>query len=417
MNNTHNESNKIVFLDEAATFAQNSTDGLIEAMRKIEGVPRTEYEVRDDKVFVFEKLVQLVKSSQPLAPQKSTEQIVTAVLPQSFITPAEAVTEWGVIPEPYEAIKCAKDGWMILHSAFDASLPGKYLNKAELNSALEKLLKGSILPGEGRFVYRGQAMTLCAPFDTALLPPRPIIQPMAGPENLGYTALSNMTYEQSFDPVSETLFDDVKERESAWESDSTRAAQYAQNHVAEIWARANTLQLETLNDLTTEVMEGSQEDMDKLRALYPELTMLSDGALYDWFDGYQMEILRINGWSASRDNDFLFYLLGKSSGHEHGRHMALKVGQWIGYALLRGDSLDTAHAFAREATLYDRAIDRLSQRIANAMRFLAVDKMRPGQHARRVTTLADMLRIGRKFNGKSIEVEQRLADFNSGLSR
>ncbi len=323
----------------------------------------------------------------------------------------EAVERWGVVPEPYEMAEHPLSGSMIRHRPFNAKLPGAFKSKDGAKDAFASLLLGGIQSGNGDFTYRGQPMTLCDPLDTALLPQRPVIQRTDEPESLGYTALGQVAYESGFEPVSEALFDDAKEREAAWKNDSTRAARYAQEHVADIWARTATLQLVELDDPTDEVPEYGQEDFAELRTLYPELSMLSDGALYAWFDAYQSECCYINGWTANRDDEFLFYLLGKVAGRQHEQDTANEVGQWVAYALLRGDALAAAIAFGRDAALYDSAISRLARRIGDAMRFLAEDKNATELHGRAITTMMDMFRLGRKSNFTPALAEQNFADF------
>ncbi|MDW5418118.1 hypothetical protein R6242_16245 [Iodobacter sp. CM08] len=88
------------------------------------------------------------------------------------------------------------------------------------------------------------------------------------------------------------------------------------------------LQLEMLDDPTNEVPEFGREDFIELRPLYPELAMLSDGTLYAWFDLYQMDCCYINGWTAARDDNFLFYLISKVAGRQYKEETA-KVGQSV----------------------------------------------------------------------------------------
>jgi len=331
------------------------------------------------------------------------------------VSAKEAIESWSIVPEPYEMAETSSGGLMIRHRPFNARLPGNYQNKCDVQDAFSSVLLGGIQSGNGDFAYRGQPMTLCDPLDTTLLPPQPVIQHVEEPESLGYAALGNVAYESGFDPVSEALFDDAKEREAAWKNDSTRAARYAQEHVADILARSDTLRLETLDDPTDEVPEYEQQNFAGLRPLYPELSMLSDGALYAWFDVYQMECCYINGWTANRDDDFLFYLLGKVAGRQYEQDTAKEVGQWVAYALLRGDSLDDALSFGRAAALYDSAIARLARRIADAMRFLVEDKKKTELHGRAITTMMDMFRLGRKCNVPPVLAEQNIAGLNSGI--
>ena len=403
----------VVILDEFGYYFGGRNDNLKEDLRKIDGVPNATHLVKDGQVFVFDKLVQLVEEHRKRQPDLPLADLARSLIAEATVSAKEAVETWGVVPEPYELAEHPASGLMIRHRPFNARLPGTFQSKDGAQDAFASLLLGGIQSGNGDFTYRGQPMTLCDPLDTALLPPRPVIQRVEEPESLGYTALGHVAYESGFEPVSEALFDDAKEREAAWKNDSTRASRYAQEHVADIWARVATLQLETLDDQTDEVPEYGQEDFAELRPLYPELSMLSNGSLYAWFDVYQMECCYINGWTANRDDDFLFYLLGKVAGRQHEQDTAKEVGQWVAYALLRGDALGDALTFGRAAALYDSAISRLARRIADAMRFLAEEKKATELHGRAITTMMDMFRLGRKCNFTPVLAEQNVADFGT----
>lgn len=404
-----------VFLDEMGYYFGRQDDSLKEELRKIEGVPNATYVVKDGRVFVFEKLVQLVNKHREAQPDLPLADLARGLIEEATVSAKDAVETWGIVPEPYELVEHSTSGLMIRHRPLNARLPGTFQSEVDVKRAFANLLLGGIQSGNGDFAYRDQPMTLRDPLDAALLPPRPAIQCVNEPENLGYTALGSVTYEPGFEPVSEALFDDVKEREAAWKNDSTRAARFTQANAAIIWAAASTLRLESLNDPTDEVPEYAQEDFAELRPLYPELSMLSDGSLYAWFDVYQSECCYINGWTANRDDDFLFYLLGNVAGRQHEQETAKEVGQWAAYALLRGDALDDALAFGQAAALYDIAISRLARRIADAMRFVAEDKKATELHGGGVTTVMDMFRWGRKCNAMPGAVQQNLTDFAGGI--
>ncbi|CAN5401122.1 hypothetical protein BH10PSE19_BH10PSE19_01740 [soil metagenome] len=210
-------------------------------------------------------------------------------------------------------------------------------------------------------------MILCEPLDPTLLPPRPVIQFGLESASYIYTALYQVTYEPGFEPISEELFSQVKELEATWRDDSARAIQYAYTRVAEVWARTADLRLELLNDQSDRVPDYGSQDFGELRLLYPELSMLSDGSLYTRFDVFQMECHDLNGWNPGRDDDFLFYLLGKVTASQFEGETAKEVGQWVVYDLLCGNSLDDALAFGCAANLYNNAIVRFTHRIADAM--------------------------------------------------
>lgn len=73
---------------------------------------------------------------------------------------------------------------------------------------------------------------------------------------------------------------------------------YPHDHVAALWARASDFRFEMFNDPNDEVPECGRKDAAELRLAYPELTMLSDGSLFELFDAFQMEVWSNRGWVA-----------------------------------------------------------------------------------------------------------------------
>lgn len=425
--NAKTERRRVLIVDEFSSYFGAQNDRLKEELRAIEGVPNAAYLVKDGSVFVFDKLVQLVKErqkEQPHAPLQemarslTVEELALTLIAEATVSAKEAVEAWGVVPVPYQTetlasmdtatLESRASGRLILHRPFNARLPGDYKDEGDVKAAFANLLVGGVLPGSGDFAYRGQPMTLRDPLDLALLPARPAIREATEPAGWVYTALGNVEFEAGFEPVSEVMFNAVKETEAKWRGDIAHAAKHAQERAAEVWAQAAGLRLETLNDPTDEVPEYGEEEFPQLRAFYPELSMLSDGTLYSLFDVFQMECRFINGWSANRDDDFLFYLLGKVADSKNDHETAKEVGEWVADALLHGATLDTALETGRSADGYNQAIGKLAHRIADAMRFLADDKKATDLRGRPITTMGDTMRLGRKFNATAMVVEQKL---------
>ncbi|MDS9917751.1 hypothetical protein RMI87_30055 [Pseudomonas aeruginosa] len=418
---------RVLVVDEYSSFFGGQNDRLKEELRAIDGVPNAAYLVKDGGVFVFDKLVQLVKERQKEQPHAqlqemarslTVEELALGLIAEATVSAKEAVEAWGVIPVPYETesvpvkdlatLEKRTHSLLVLHRPFSARLPGEFQDEGDVHAAFANLLMGGILLGSGDFTYRGQPMTLRDPLDLALLPPRPAIQEATEPTGWVYTALGNVEFEAGFEPVSEVMFNAVKETEAKWRGDIAHAAKHAQERAAEVWAQAAGLSLETLNDPTDDVPEYGEEELPQLRALYPELCMLSDGTLYSLFDVFQMECRFINGWSANRDDDFLFYLLGKVADSKNDHETAKETGEWVANALLHGASLDAALEIGRSADRYNQAIGKLAHRIADAMRFLAVDKNATDLRGHPITTMGDTFRLSRKHNAKVVEVEQKL---------
>lgn len=416
--NTKIEQPRVLFVDEMGSYFGGQNDHLKESLREIDGVPNAKYLVRDGLVFVFDKLVQLVKERQRDQSDTPVAELACNLVDEATVSAKEAVEAWGVVPVPYEMktvagrdiapLETPAISLLVRHRPFNAHLPGSYQNENDVQAAFVNILVGGIQPGSGDFTYRGQPMTLCEPLDLTLLPARPVTREGLEPASWFYTELGSINYEPGFEPVSEVMFNRVKELEADWRDDIARAATHAQNRVEDMWAQTADLRIGTLNDPSDEVPEYGLEDFVELRSYYPELSMLSDGSLYSLFDVFQMECRFINGWSANRDNDFLFYLLGKVVDRENDHESAKDVGEWVADALLHGDTLDAALGFGRDATRYNQAIGKLAHRVASAMRFLAEDKKATDLRGHAITTMGDAFRIGRKFNATVMVAEQKL---------
>ena len=416
-NNTNAENPRVLFVDEMSSFMGGQNDRLKEDLREIAGVPNAKYLVKDGLVFVFDKLVQLVMERQEGQSDTPLAELACSLIDEATVSAKEAVEVWGVIPVPYESkafvageiatAKTPSNSLLIRHRPFNAFLPGRYQDENDVKAAFANILAGGVQAGSGDFTYRGQPMTLCEPLDLALLPTRPLAREGLEPASWFYTELGRITFEAGFEPVPEELFNRVKKLESSWRHDIARAANHVQNRADELWARTADLRFETLNDASDEVLEYGLEDLAELRSYYPELSMLSDGSLYSLFDVFQMECRFINGWSANRDNDFLFYLLGKVVDRKNDHESAKDVGECVADALLHGDNLDAALVYASEAARYNKAIGKLANHVASVMRFLAEDKKATDLRGHSISTMGDAFRIGRKFNTTMMMVEQK----------
>ncbi|WP_298705457.1 hypothetical protein [uncultured Variovorax sp.] len=407
----------LAVLDELAFNSGVPDDRLREALRDVDGVPKTSYVVRDGSVFVFDKLLQEVQKAQAGAgPGHHLSELAAQLLPMSMVSPAEAVEHWGLVPPPYERLAWVSGEFTIWHRPFNARIPGTFMNEHDVQRALARLIVGDVQPGRGDFTYRGQPLILCDPLDLALLPPRPTLPPADGPTRHRTAALAHVAYLPGFDPISEPLFAEVKQLEADWGQESARCAGHVRVRIAELWSRVEEFQssLASLNQLrgAGTVPEYALEEFAELRPLYSELTMLSDGALFAMFDSFQMECRYINGWTASRDDDFLFYLLGKVAGSngEFEGEKAEAVGEWIAAAVLGGSSFDSALAFGLACESYDSAVARLAKRIADAMTFLGSDKDVNALQGCEIRTLREHFQRARSYGSSPIVVEQDLSD-------
>lgn len=380
-------------------------DELKEALRDIDGVPNATYVVKDNRVFVFAKLVQLVKSKKALV---STQPLhvdsVLTLMEDAWVSPMEAIELWHIVPEPY-AVEPARSesGCIIRHQPFNAMIPAVYDSPDIVKQVLAKLLVGAVVTGSGDFCYKGQPLILCDPLDVALLPERPVFGlPVEREENDHIVkSLSNVQYETGFEPLTQTLFETIKKLESTWLDDSSAAVRFAQSKVEKVWTMVQDFPFDSLNKASTnsaDVPVYQEEDVKQLRSLYPELSMLSDEALYAHFDNYQIYCCYLQSWQACRDDDFIFYLLGKLAGDQIEKPDIENTGRMVAFALLKGKPGKYSLEFGRRCNVYTESIRILTGRVAEAMGFLKADKEAVDLRGRPIFVEMDWFRVGRKLN-------------------
>lgn len=406
-----------IYLDEASYYFGGNDDTLKEKLRKIEGVPNATYLVKEGMVFVFAKLIELVKNNYTLrTSEELNADIVLSLVPEAMVTALEAVEQWSIVPLPYKLEGSEQSGWTIRHQPFNALIPEFFPTLYEAGKALAKLLVGDAVEGAGNLVYRDQQLSLSDQFTLSVLPTRPDLPTDLEPANYGYKRLAGLSFEDGFAPVTKELFDSVQSKESTWQDASHSVMKHGYANWNQIWQRTDELPLSSLNDANDTVPEYAQSDFDELKSMYPELSMLTDGSLYQWFDTYQMECCYINGWTANRDNSFLFYLLGKLVSSSLKDDQAKNVGEIVGFALARGDSWPDALTLGSQWNAYDDAIKDLSYRIAEAMRFLAKDKAANDLRGDSISTMADLFRGSRKMNMMPVIAEQSQLSFGQVYS-
>ena len=239
------------------------------------------------------------------------------------------------MPAPYEVREERSGRLTIHHRPFNARVSEVFETRDSLERALASLLIGEPLPGTGEFSYRGQSLQLCDPIDLGLLPQRPILPANLVQSEAGYCALGYIDFAPGFTPVSPELFATVKEVELAWRRDVAGVQRYVALHANKIWGVASTLDLSKLNDRHDVVPECGHSDLASLRALYPELSMLSDETLYVLFDSYHYECFHASEWIPTRTDSFLFYLLATRDEWQVGQGEAKEdAGMWVAYSLL-----------------------------------------------------------------------------------
>ncbi|SUI40123.1 Uncharacterised protein [Salmonella enterica subsp. enterica] len=376
-----------------------SDDVLRERLRSIDGIPGVSYQVNGENVFVFEKLVQLVKQNG-----HNLESALDLV-PKATMTAAEAIEEWSVFPEPYSReINKIDHSQSIYHPYFNAYLPRKYPDRDTCNADAARLLLGNPVEGEGDFVYRGQTMVLRQPFTLDRLPPRPEWDVPVSEDPSAYTHLWNTNFVRGFAPVTESLFNNVKSAEWEWNHAIAATWTYMGNPEcsASLWPRVGEFGLEQLELKSMDVDELDPEHHQQFQALYPELSMLSPAAIQKAYDEYCESM-----WEyPERCDGFLYHLIVSTVSSDMSRDTPEKTGRLIAHALLTGSSIKDACRFGSEAQQYDTALSGLAYQVAMAMKFVAGDSATEGNEGHPVITFSDSLRLMRKAKINSVTAKQ-----------
>jgi len=399
-NNTENTKRTMIFVDELSSAFTPKHEPLKEQIRAAEGVPNATYLVKDGKVFVFEKLVDLVLKSLEEGSQIQEQELATQLFPEAFVTASEAVNKWNIVPVPYETVEAKPGVYKIIHRAFNSALPGTYHSQSEINSIYANILLGKAVLGTGDFKYHGQEMNLLDNYNTSSLPSKPEVKEVeVNTEGYTFNYLDNIEYENGFTPISKDLFEDIKQLESSWNKTSSGIQQYVSANLGELWKLVGKLDLKKLNDPKYEVLEDEEENSIQLIALYPELSMLTPGTLYELYDSYQLD-LYMRSWEADRNEDFVLFVLGSLSNSN------ADSGHWAAYSVLQGESLEGSIEFSDAAIQYTKAISKLASKTAVVMQYLNENKDSNEQRGPEIRTTADMFRISRKFGSGPIQATQ-----------
>lgn len=281
-------------------------ESLREKLRQIDGVPGVSYQVQGEKVFVFEKLLQLVKlngHNLSLAPELVSQATVTAL---------EAIEDWSVFPVPYERYTDDNGlSWSIYHRYFNAFIPRKNQSSDECNVNAASLLLGHHIGGDGDFSYRGQQLVLNIPFTLNSLPDRPEWLYKNHDDRDIYSYLLNTDFVPGFAPISEALFNDIKAIELTWKKDTAATFCFVDvlDNTASLWARAGEFGLGAIVGISE--CSGKEDPVyhADFQALYPELSMLPPAVIQEAFDDYLEGMWEM----PDRDEAFLFYLLGRTA--------------------------------------------------------------------------------------------------------
>lgn len=413
-----NTAKPLVFLDEASFLLNQQNDPLREALREIEAIPNAKYLVRNGRVFVFEKLVQLVRETgaQPKAPQLA--DLARSLIEDATVSAEEAVSKWSIVPEPYvvESVAEGDDAtqqFEIRHKPFNAFVPGAFSSREETHATLVKLLLGEVVDGEqSTFVYRGQPMKLPKQVDGLCLSMLPTFGQTNESGREPWVGLANVEWMPGFELIDEYRFLRAREAERAWKRACIEIEWGAERCVQKIWRDVPVFNLKRLNTADIELWYDDKDVIAKLRSLYPELGDLAGNVLHMQFDSYRTECWNDRSWEPSRDEEFIFYLLGRLVDPDGSDYYSISLGKWMAWAWLHGHSLDGAMQFATTVRYCSNTAYEIANWIRDVMMFLAKDAKAVDLRGSQIWTIGDMFRTGRKASSV-IVAKQDLSQFQA----
>ncbi len=386
----------IVILDESGYYDLSGDDELKMKLRDLEGIENVEYAVKGDMIFVFDKLVDLVKKHLREHPDAAVQEFAPGMVAGATIPIEEAVRDWRIAPFGFRAERKGQT-FQIWHTELMARLPKDFENMEAVIDAFVTLLSGDTIPGGGTFVFNGQSLIFTHSMDPDLLPERPSPLRKCPKTNSVRTRLEDISYLPGYSPVNRAQFARIRSIESAWALDRERMKVDALKNADLIWALLENFSWSGSDGVDDDIPDYGIEDLIKLRTLYPGLARLSNSALYHHFDAFEFGCRSSRHWQANFDEGFLFYMLGEAAGCRDGDHAQEELGEFVGHAILSGLAFDDAFKWAEKAETYNEAVRKLAWRTASSMRFLKSEKTRRPGTGGEILTVTDMFERSRSI--------------------
>ncbi|EPL6275068.1 hypothetical protein N6147_001714 [Proteus mirabilis] len=385
-------------------------DSLRKILRAIDGIPNVQYLVKDGKVFVFEKLVSLMLSEKSTEPQKALE-----LLAQAYVTPMQAVTDWKIVPYPFEVIGNG-NYWVLHHTKFDAVIPKKFDTVGQVQEAMAELLLGrSITPDACELmepnlfyfekqVYKSIVSLADIPSD-----------PLAEWDDMTADSVEMLSVEQYIPGhplLTEIVFTGISEVSGKWQG-KLEWMHCAAEHDDEAISSISFLPLERLNaDYATTWVpeEDDKQVIAALREYYPELSGINDAALYFLYDEFQMACNQVSGAEPIRDIDFLFYATGAALGVDDDGPAVRDAGKIAVYLLSEGESVETLSQKMTAFVSRDKSLRQLALWRWNVSKFLEIVAQTPKGAGQPIAVFSDLMNVARKYGSTSMTVTQSRSD-------
>lgn len=391
---------------------QARKDNLRKMLRAIDGIPSVQYLVKNGQVFVFEKLVSLMSCETSPEPQKAM-----ALLEQSYVTPMQAVTDWKIVPYPFEVIGNG-NYWVLHHTKFDAVIPKKFDTLTQLHEAMADILLGrSITPDASELMepnlFYFEKQVYKSIVSLADLP----ADPLADWDDMTADSIEMLAVEQYLPGhplLTEIVFTGIKEVTGKWQG-KLDWMHCAAEHDDQAISSISFLPLDRLSaDYATswEPEEDDKHVIVALRGHYPELANVSDVALYFLYDEFQMACNQVSGAEPTRDIDFLFYAAGTALGVDDEGIAIRDAGKISVYLLSENTPAEVLAQKIQEYVARDKSLRQLALWRWNVSKFLEGFAQTEKGVGQPIAVFSDMMNIARKYGHTSVTVTQSRSDFS-----
>lgn len=453
---------KKIFLDEAHYLSEATNQSLIEEVRGLPGIPDVNYRVEGEYVFVFDKLISLLKNQSFPSEQNARHQALltaaTSALTHALATPLDAVQQWNVLPEGFVINIDGDTGRVIVaQKTLHSVIPVDLQNGNQAQELLAELLMGRTVPTpydamvevsglytEKAFVGECEVTVMYYRFfgqtykhvtngeNTFDFPLTPISDffPSSGPVHLPAEKVE--TWQSGFPLLSREHYCKLVHYACSWMKDSNYAKELSVKAFCGENGKGFSELLHSL-DMTTPFMPHSwflSEDeiplLDALRRIYPEADHVPDVELVSAYSSWHTRHGYISADetdSIARDDQFLFHLVGEYIVFplriNNVEYSSQDIGKVTGYFVLnglRGEALvEKVRHYAKHNLLV------LSAMWNCKWIFYYIRKINEAGGAitsgKPVTTFADLFRKSRSYSPKLVEATQNLSDLigNEGV--
>jgi hypothetical protein len=352
-------------------------------------VPDYAYLVQEDRVFVFDALLQSVMKAVDqdrefgFTDQKLPAERVLALLPSTFMSPLEAVqrSPSGVALDGHEIVGSA-DRWFIECRELRAMIAAEFATRLDAEKAMAALIQGQAVPSEGqeRFVFRGQPYWRTARegrsrgprFGPARVPSVSPILPNL-PQSTDGCALATLGCSASEVGLPVTYVATLASWEREWIA--TMVHLFATARSDEAIAKA--VEARAL-PLIMSIQGPSEQELEKAKALIAAFPVLSSlrlesvaVLLSDYYQDefYPWDSHGLSGTDATgRDYAAVYHLFGVDVTSDARRRVL--AGAFVVAQIQRGLEHNEAVAYAQNALLWDKEVMEQVYDLASMGRYI-----------------------------------------------